>query len=71
MERRQNNGERCKIVQQFVMEIRDDKMRLACWMYMRNCDDRGVCKQLKITQEQLEMMKLQLAIELRKAGIRL
>lgn len=71
MERRQNNGERCKIVQQFVMEIRDDKMRLACWMYMRNCDDRCVRKQLNITPQQLEMMKLQLAIELRKAGIRL
>ncbi len=71
MERRQNNGERCRIIQQFVMEIRDDKVRLACWMYMRNCDDRDVRKQLNITPKQLEMLKLQLAIDLRKAGIRL
>ncbi|MBO7327369.1 MAG: hypothetical protein J6W00_01185 [Lentisphaeria bacterium] len=53
------------------MEIRDDKVRLACWMYMRNCDDRDVRKQLNITPKQLEMLKLQLAIDLRKAGIRL
>ena len=70
MERRQNNGEKCRIVQRFVLTIEDDNARLACYMYMRNCSDREVCKQLNIKQAKLDLLKLELALALRQAGIR-
>jgi hypothetical protein len=71
MERRQNNGERCRIVQRFVLTIEDDNTRLACYMYMRNCSDKDVRKQLHIKQEKLDLLKLELALALRQAGIRI
>ena len=35
----------------------------------RGCDARDICKTLHITKETLEAIKLQIAIDLRKAGI--
>lgn len=70
MERRQNNGRCCQIVQAFVMTIEDDTMRLACFLYMENQTDNQVCSQLGINRPRLAALKLKLAIELRQAGIR-
>lgn len=69
MERRQNNGRCCQIVQEFVMTIEDDSMRLACFFYMKNYTDNQVCSQLGISRPQLAVLKMKLAIELRQAGI--
>ena len=71
MERRQNGGRQRYIVQQFVKNISDDTERLVCFMYMRNASDKEICKQLKISQERLEAIKLKLAIDMKNAGIRI
>ena len=71
MERRQNGGRQRDIVQQFVKNISDDTERLVCFLYMRNASDREICKQLKISQERLEKIKLKLAIDMKNAGIRI
>ena len=71
MERRQNGGRQRYIVQQFVKNISDDTDRLVCFLYMRNASDREICKQLKISQERLEAIKLKLAIDMKNAGIRI
>ena len=71
MERRQNGGRQRDIVQQFVKNISDDTERLVCFLYMRNASDREICKQLKISQERLEAIKLKLAIDMKNAGIRI
>ena len=68
-ERRQNGGRRCQIVQEFVKTISDDTERLVCYLYMHNYTDAEVRKELQLTQNQLEMIKLRLAFELKKAGI--
>ena len=71
MERRQNGGRQRYIVRQFVKNISDDTERLVCFLYMRNASDREICKQLKISQERLEKIKLKLAIDMKNAGIRI
>ena len=71
MERRQNSGRKRYIVQQFVKNISDDTERLVCFMYMRNADDKEIRKQLNITQERLDAIKLKLAIDMKNAGIRI
>ena len=71
MEKRQNSGRKRYIVQQFVKNIADDTERLVCFMYMRNADDKEILKQLNITQERLEAIKLKLAIDMKNAGIRI
>ena len=71
MERRQNGGRQRYIVQQFVKNISDDTERLVCFMYMRNASDKEICKQLKISQERLEVIKLKLAIDMKNAGVRI
>lgn len=71
MERRQNGGRQRYIVQQFVKNISDDTERLVCFLYMRNVSDREICKQLKISHERLEEIKLKLAIDMKNAGIRI
>ena len=71
MEKRQNSGRKRYIVQQFVKNIADDTERLVCFMYMRNADDKEIRKQLNITQERLDAIKLKLAIDMKNAGIRI
>ena len=71
MEKRQNGGRKRYIVQQFVKNISDDTERLVCFMYMRNADDKEIRKQLNITQERLDAIKLKLAIDMKNAGIRI
>ena len=71
MGKRQNGGRKRYIVQQFVKNIADDTERLVCFMYMRNADDKEIRKQLNITQERLEAIKLKLAIDMKNAGIRI
>ena len=69
-ERRQNGGRRRQIVQEFVKNITDDTRRLVCYLYMHNYTDHEVCKQLKIKSDRLEAIKLKLAMDMKKAGIR-
>ena len=70
MERRQNNGERCKIVQDFLLTIKDDTERTVCYMYLHNYRDDAVRKQLKISQRRLDEIKAELRRRLIAAGIR-
>ena len=70
MERRQNNGERCRIVQEFLLTIKDDAERTACYMYLHNYRDGAVCRQLKISRKRLEEIKAELRRRLIAAGIR-
>ena len=57
-------------MQSYLGTITDDRQRLVCFMLMRRgCDTREICRTLRITKETLEAIKLQIAIDLRKAGI--
>ena len=69
MERRQNGGQKCRIVQEFVKKITNDTERLVCFLYMKNHDDREIRRVLKLSQKQLNSIKLKLAFDLRNAGI--
>lgn len=69
MERKQNNGERCKIVQDFLLTIKDADERTACYMYLHNYRDDAVRKQLKISQRRLDEIKAELRRRLIAAGI--
>lgn len=70
MERRQNNGERCKIVQDFLLTIKDDAERTVCYMYLHNYRDGAVCRQLKISRKKLQEIKTEIRRKLVAAGIR-
>ncbi len=71
MERRQNDGQKCRIVREFVKNIADDTQRLVCFLYMRGFKDGAVCRHLKIDREKLQRIKTQLAFDLLRAGIRI
>ena len=71
MERRQNIGERCKIVRDFLLTIKDDAERTVCYMYLHNYRDTAVCKQLKITKPRLAEIKAELRRRLIAAGIKM
>ena len=70
MERRQNNGERCKIVQDFLLTIKDDAERTVCYMFLHNYRDAAVCKQLKISRKRLQEIKAEIRRKLVAAGIK-
>lgn len=70
MGKREDAERRCRIVQSYLGTITDDRQRLVCFMLMRRgCDTREICRTLRITKETLEAIKLQIAIDLRKAGL--
>ena len=72
MGKREDAERRCRIVRSYLGTITDDRRRLVCFMLMRRgCDVRDICKALRITKETLEAIKLQIAIDLRKAGVEL
>jgi pyruvate-ferredoxin/flavodoxin oxidoreductase len=65
------NPNASRVAPAFVKNIADDTERLVCFMYMRNASDQEIRKQLNITQERLEAIKLKLAIDMKNAGIRI
>ena len=70
MGKKEDAERRCRIVRSYLGTITDDRQRLVCFMLMqRGGDARDICKALRITKETLEAIKLQIAIDLRKAGI--
>lgn len=68
--RRQNNGQRCRIIQGFVRNIENDIERLVCFLFMRNFSNRQVCAQLGISRRRLKQIKSKLSDALVSAGIR-
>lgn len=69
MERKQNGGYRQYIVQQFVLTIENNEERLVCHLLMANYTEVEICRRLGIKKSRLSLIKLHLALELRKAGI--
>ena len=70
MERRQNAGERCKIVQDYLKNISNDQVRLVCYLYVNNYEDFEIRKILRISQTRLNEIKEMIRQELVKAGIK-
>ena len=70
MERRQNAGERCKIVQDYLKNISNDQVRLVCYLYVNNYEDFEIRKILQISQTRLNEIKEMIRQELVKAGIK-
>ena len=70
MERRQNAGERCKIVQDYLKNISNDQVRLVCYLYVNNYEDFEIQKILQISQTRLNEIKEMIRQELVKAGIK-
>nr|DAG83162.1 MAG TPA: TrfB transcriptional repressor protein/DNA Complex-turn-helix, complex, transcription.5A [Caudoviricetes sp.] len=71
MTKRQNTQERDRIVEKFLYSLEDGKQRLVCLLIMRNATEKEICKAVKISPEELVDIKLQIAIGLRQAGIRI
>ena len=70
MDKRQNGGRRREIVQRFVTTLTDNTERLVCFLYMNNYTDAEVRKELHLDRPRLEAIKLKLAMDMKKAGIR-
>ena len=70
MERRQNGGQRRKIVQDYVRNIDNDQERLVCYLYMNNYEDFEIRKILRINQMRLDEIKEDIHRNLTAAGIR-
>lgn len=71
MTKRQNSQERVRIVENYLYSLEDDKQRIVCFLIMRNATEKEIRKALKISPDELEGIKLQIAIWLRQAGIRI
>ena len=69
--RKQNVGLQCRIVQGYLKTVRDDATRLVCFLIMHRYNDSEIARQLDISMERLEQIKLQVAFDLLKAGIRI
>jgi len=69
MERRQNGGERCKIVQDYLKGINDDQERLVCYLYVKNYDDFEIRRFMRISQKRLNEIKAVIRKNLIAAGI--
>jgi len=70
MERRQNGGERCKIVQDYLKGINDDQERLVCYLYVKNYDDFEIRRFMRISQKRLNKIKDEIRKNLIAAGIK-
>lgn len=70
-QRRQNNGQRIKIVRDYCASLKDQKQLIVCFLLSREVPEKEICKFLKIRQNRLNLIKMQIAIGLRHAGIRL
>ena len=70
MERRQNGGRRRYIVQQFLTAIGNDTERLTCFLYFNGYKDGAIRRTLHIDKARLALLKLKIARDLKKAGIR-
>lgn len=71
MMKRQNTQERVRIVENFLYAQEDNKQRIVCFLFMQNATEKEVRKALKISPAELNGIKLQIAIGLRQAGIRI
>ena len=60
-----------EIVQEFVKTISSDTQRLVCFLYMKGYGDCEIRRTLHLPGQTLDAVKLQLAFDLKKAGIRL
>ena len=69
MERRQDGGQRRKIVQEYIRSIDNDQERTVCYLYVNNYDDYDIRKCLRITQKRLNEIKGEIRKKLVAAGI--
>jgi len=69
MERRQDGGQRRKIVQEYIRSIDNDQERTVCYLYVNNYDDFDIRKCLRITQKRLNEIKAEIRKKLVAAGI--
>ena len=69
MERRQNGGQRRKIVQDYLAGISDDQERLVCYLYVNNYEDFEIRKFMRIAQKRLNEIKAVIREHLVAAGI--
>ena len=70
MERRQNGGQRRKIVQDYLAGITDDRERLVCYLYVNNYEDFEIRKFMRIAQKRLNEIKAVIREHLVAAGIK-
>jgi len=69
--KKQTWQERDRIIEKYLYALPDDKQRLVCFLFMNNATEKEICKAVKITPDQLKGIKLQIAIGLHQAGIRI
>ena len=71
MERRQNGGQRRKIVQDYLAGISDDQERIVCFLYVNNYGDFEIRRFMRIARKRLNEIKAAIRKNLIAAGIRM
>ena len=71
MERQQSKLRRHAIVRQYVADLTDDTEKQVCFLYQLGHDDAQVCRRLNLVWSKLLAIKVKLALELLRAGLRL
>ena len=69
MERRQDGGQRRKIVQEYIRSIDNDQERTVCYLYVNNYDDYEIRRFMRIAQKRLNTIKAAIRRHLIAAGI--
>ena len=69
MERRQNGGQRRKIVQDYLTGIKDDQERLVCYLYLNRYEDYEIRRIMGISRKRLKEIKSEIREHLVAEGI--
>ena len=69
--RQQNRARHIEIVRHFCQEMADDQQCLLCFLLSREVPEREICWRMGIRMKTLRQLKLQIAVGLRLAGVRL
>ena len=62
---------RIRIVRLYCGMLEDTTVRAVCYLLSRGAPERDICRQLEMGRKRLELVKLEVAVGLRRAGLRL
>ena len=67
--RRDEKDRRIEIVRNFYDKLTDENQRTICMLLSRKVPESRICKLLGINAKKLELIKVQIAVGLRQAGL--
>ena len=66
---RKRREARAELVRQYLETITSDDQRLVCFLLMRGLEAEDICKQMKISRERYDLIRMETAIEMRNFGL--